>query len=263
MDRSFAANGLRFTCHLARPIKQQADRPCLVLCHGFPSGELGASGAAHSFPDLADRVAEDLNWTALTFAFRGCGGSDGDFSIAGWLEDLEAAIAYLRKTAGVERLWLAGFGSGGAVCIAAGAADPQVSGVAALAAPADYDDWASHPRRLLQHAREIGAIRSSDYPASIDGWAKEFRALRLTDLVAQLAPRPLLVMHGSEDEAVPHFDARALSDAHRSAELRIIGGAGHQLRHDPRAIAVLLGWLERQRHPERESSVATPPNLSQ
>ncbi|MEA3018982.1 MAG: hypothetical protein QOI47_506, partial [Actinomycetota bacterium] len=29
-------------------------------------------------------------------------------------------------------------------------------------------------------------------------------------------------------------------------ELRIIQSAGHRLRHDPRAIAVLLGWLERQ-----------------
>jgi hypothetical protein len=26
----------------------------------------------------------------------------------------------------------------------------------------------------------------------------------------------------------------------------MVGGAGHELRHDPRAIASLLGWLERQ-----------------
>jgi hypothetical protein len=29
----------------------------------------------------------------------------------------------------------------------------------------------------------------------------------------------------------------------------MINGAGHGLRHDPRAIAVLLGWLERQSGP--------------
>ena len=28
----------------------------------------------------------------------------------------------------------------------------------------------------------------------------------------------------------------------------MIAGAGHRLRHDPRAIAVLLGWLDRQRN---------------
>jgi putative redox protein len=66
--------------------------------------------------------------------------------------------------------------------------------------------------------------------------------------VRALAPRPLLVVHGSEDEVVPSFDARILADAHGSAELRFIEGAGHALRHDPRAVAVLLGWLDRQRH---------------
>ena len=50
-----------------------------------------------------------------------------------------------------------------------------------------------------------------------------------------------------EDEAVPPFDARVLADAHGSAELRMINGAGHELLHDPRAVAVLLGWLDRQR----------------
>jgi putative redox protein len=43
------------------------------------------------------------------------------------------------------------------------------------------------------------------------------------------------------------FDARVLADAHGDADLRIIDGGGHQLRHDPRAVAVLLGWLDRQR----------------
>jgi putative redox protein len=66
--------------------------------------------------------------------------------------------------------------------------------------------------------------------------------------VGDLAPRPLLVLHGTEDESVPDFDARVVADAHAAAELRIVQGAGHQLRHDPRAIAVLLGWLDRQRH---------------
>ena len=44
-----------------------------------------------------------------------------------------------------------------------------------------------------------------------------------------------------------HEEARALAAAHGAADLRLIEGAGHHLRHDPRAIAVLLGWLDRQR----------------
>jgi two-component system response regulator DevR len=33
----------------------------------------------------------------------------------------------------------------------------------------------------------------------------------------------------------------------RVSQLFDATGAGHRLRHDPRAIAVLLGWLDRQR----------------
>jgi hypothetical protein len=29
-------------------------------------------------------------------------------------------------------------------------------------------------------------------------------------------------------------------------DFRILAGAGHHLRHDPRAVSILLGWLERQ-----------------
>jgi putative redox protein len=65
-------------------------------------------------------------------------------------------------------------------------------------------------------------------------------------LASKLAPRPLLLIQGSDDDQVPALDARALADWHGTAELRIITGAGHRLRHDPRAIAVLMGWLERQ-----------------
>jgi putative redox protein len=30
--------------------------------------------------------------------------------------------------------------------------------------------------------------------------------------------------------------------------MRVIDGAGHRLRHDPRAMAVLMGWLDRQQN---------------
>jgi uncharacterized protein len=132
--------------------------------------------------------------------------------------------------------------------VCAAAADPRVQGVAALGAPGDFDDWASHPRRLLEHGREVGVITDPAFPPSLDAWSRELKGIRAVACVSSYAPRPLLVIHGSEDEVVPPFDARVLADAHGSAELRFINGAGHSLRHDPRTIAVLLGWLDRQRH---------------
>jgi putative redox protein len=42
-------------------------------------------------------------------------------------------------------------------------------------------------------------------------------------------------------------DARSLAEAAGSfVELRIVANGPHRLRHDPRAIAALLGWLDHQ-----------------
>jgi len=64
--------------------------------------------------------------------------------------------------------------------------------------------------------------------------------------IAKIPPRRLLIGHGSDDIEVPTQDARDLVDAaQQHAELRIIQGAGHQMRADPRMVATLLGWLDR------------------
>lgn len=44
-----------------------------------------------------DRIANDLGWAALTFTFRGCGASEGDFSMQGWMDDLRNAINHLEE----------------------------------------------------------------------------------------------------------------------------------------------------------------------
>jgi len=196
-----------------------------------------------------------MGWVVLTFSFRGCGGSAGNFSLGGWLADVEAAANHLQSSRSLTGLWLAGFGTGGALSVCAGARLPDVRGVAVLGAPADFDDWASHPRRLLQHSRDLGIIRDGGYPPALDSWGRELREIRTIACVGKFAPRSLLVMHGADDDLVPVFDARVLADAHGDAELRIIDGGGHQLRYDPRAVAVLLGWLDRQRHRRQDAGI--------
>jgi putative redox protein len=57
-----------------------------------------------------------------------------------------------------------------------------------------------------------------------------------------------LLVHGSADDVVPVDDARLLAEAaDGSAEVRIVANGAHRLRHDPRAIAALLGWLDHQK----------------
>lgn len=247
MEPLFESEGLKLAGHLARPVTIGANPPPgLVLCHGFPAAPGGAAASADTYPNLANRLAAETGWTVLTFNFRGAGRSEGNFSLAGWLTDLRAAVARLVGE-GVSGVWIAGSSTGGALAICEAAADPRVRGVAALAAPATFDMWAAHPRRFLDHARTIGVVKERSFPADVDEWSAELSDIRPLDVVAEVPPRPLLLMHGTDDDIVPVQDARTLATAAgNQVDVRLIHGAGHRLRHDPRAVAFLLGWMERQ-----------------
>jgi len=252
VNGEFRSGNLKLARYLARPhpAGRHGPLPGVILCHGFPIGPLDARQSAGTFPELIDRMANELGWAAMTFNFRGCGSSEGDFSLQGWVDDLRAAIDNLIHEATPTGIWLVGTNTGGSVVTCVAADDPRVRGAALLSPRADFDDWAEQPRRFLEHARDIGAIRTPSFPPSFDEWARELRRFRPVDAARRLAPRPLLVMHGDDDDSVPTVDARQLAEAHGAAELRLIPGAGHRLRLDPRAIAVLLGWLDRQRQGE-------------
>ncbi|HKH24684.1 MAG TPA: hypothetical protein VKA42_04410, partial [Acidimicrobiales bacterium] len=159
------SDGLSLAAHVARPPGRPSGAPpAVVLCHGYPS----AREAGVTMPELADRIASEMGWVAVTFAFRGCGDSEGQFSLGGWLDDIGAAVNHLQEDVRPLGMWLAGFGTGGALAVCAGAQDPRVKGVAAVGAPGDFDDWAGHPRQLLEHGREVGVISDPSFPSSFD-----------------------------------------------------------------------------------------------
>ncbi len=246
MDYQFASGELTLSGHLAEPAEGLREPPGLVLCHGLPTRGRESPQSGISFPELADRIANELGWMVLTMNFRGCGKAEGDFSLLGWLDDVAAAVAHVHDLCG-DGVWLAGYGSGGSLAVVEAARNPVVQGVAAMATPADFDDWARHPRRLLLHARQVQVIKDQDFPDNFDAWSSELKAVRPMDAARDLAPRSLLVMHGDKDDLTPLEDGLAIADAHGSAEMKVLSGAGHELRHDPRAVAVFLGWLRRQR----------------
>jgi putative redox protein len=255
MDYTFDSGDLRLSGHLAQPEVGATPPPGLVLCHGFPTRGRESPQSGKSFPELADRIAAELGWLVLTMNFRGCGKAEGNFSLGGWLDDVRAALDHVASL-GASGVWVAGFGTGGSLALVEGARNPAVRGVAAMAAPADFDDWARHPRRLLLHARQVQVIRDPDFPDHFDRWAAELRTAQPLAAAEALCPRPLLVLHGDSDDLTPLADGKAIADGHGKAELRVISGAGHELRHDPRAVAVFLGWLRRQRIASETAALA-------
>ena len=219
--------------------------PVLLVCPELPVVEGGTGDVGPGYETLADRLAQESGWRVVSPMPRGIGGSQGDFSAAGWLADLSSVLDQdLAPDGGA---WAAGFGFGGAVALRLAAADPRVRGVACLGTPADLSGWAADPPLFAERCRRAGVI-GAGFPTDPTAWANELAELRPVDAVSALAPRPLLVVQGGDDAVLTSAAARTLVDAATGrCELRMVPGAGHGLRADPRAVATLVGWLERQR----------------
>jgi putative redox protein len=176
------------------------------------------------------------------------GESEGNFSPGGWLDDLEAVVASASNSSAGGGTWVVGAGTSGALAVSLAAKDKRVRGIACLAAPATFSDWARDPGALAALAREVGVISTGAEPPDLSVWSRDLTALSPSSDALLLRGRPVLVLHGTDDDVVPVEDARGIAEAvGETAELRILAGAGHRLNSDPRAIALLLGWLERQR----------------
>lgn len=240
------SEGLRLGAHFARP-SGNARVPGLLVLPGFPRGPGGAASLGNTDQTLCDRIARESGWAGLTFTFRGTGVSEGDFSIEGWLADVRAAVDAFAARPDITGVWIAGFRLGGTLSIMTAADDLRVRGIATFAAPASLHTWVQDPKWFLAYARRTGVLRTDGFPPDPVAWTRAIANLDPVGAAARIAPRPWLLMHGSDDDVVPIEDARRLAAAGGGCvEMRVVEHGAHRLRHDPRAIACLLGWLDRQ-----------------
>jgi fermentation-respiration switch protein FrsA (DUF1100 family) len=220
--------------------------PTVCVCHGIPAGV--ADPSDRGYASLAGYLCSN-GLAVLIFNFRGAGASGGNLDMLGWTRDLKATIDYLCTLSEVDksRLSLLGFSGGAAVSVYVAAKDKRVTSVVACACPAEFDfsSRGDDPRSLIDHYREIGTIRDSDFPPSPREWLDGFRRVKPIDYIARISPCPLLLVHGSRDDTVSVNDARRLyAKAGEPKKLVIIEGAGHRLRRDERAMAIVRDWLK-------------------
>lgn len=223
-----------------------APRAAVVLCHGIP-GSARRDPRDDGYAGLARTVAA-RGYAAAWLDFRGVRDSAGDFSMAGWVRDLEAMLDALQRDreAGALRRVVAGSSAGGAVAIAAAARRDDIAAVATLATPASLRLLADEPQAAIARLRNLGIIRDPVFPKDAQAWWREIEDLSPERLIASISPRPLLIAHGDADDIVAYAHAERLySAAKPPKELARLRGAGHQLRKDERGVACLLDWLDR------------------
>jgi putative redox protein len=250
---TFEVDGLEIVGQLYLPDESAALHPAVCICHGIPNDTPAANTKIRDrgYAGLAEEICRQ-GFTVLIFNFRGTGGSQGNFDILGWTDDLRAALDYLWALPGVcgSGLSLLGFSGGAAVAVCVAGLGERVSAVAACACPAEFDSLVverGQSSAIIDHFRSIGVIRDKDFPASPEDWLDGFRRVSPINYVSRISPRPLLLVHGDQDETVTLDHAHRLyAQAKEPKQLVIIDGVGHQLRRDERAVAIVTRWLKSQ-----------------
>jgi len=220
-------------------------RGLVLLLHGIPSA---------SPPDPHDRGYEGVARLLATEGFaaawmdmRAARSSPGAFSIKGWVRDATAALfaaSALERVPGP--VAIVGSSAGGAVAAEVARRGAPVVALALLAAPATWLSFAGDPREGLRKiTQEAGMAVAPEVMADPTEWAAEFDDVCTEHSVGRLTC-PVLVVHSNDDDVVPVDHARRIAQSARLPELRIIDGAGHQLRRSPEALDLVIDFLRRK-----------------
>jgi dipeptidyl aminopeptidase/acylaminoacyl peptidase len=219
----------------------------------------GHGGNKHTSLPLAQMLYPRYN--VMLLDHRGHGESDGGRTTIGYEErlDVHAAVDQLLER-GLGPVGIFGTSMGGVTAIMAAAEDPRIVAVAA-----------DSPYARLRWA--VGQVaRQRGYPAFVTSALAYLGCLttslhlryRMADfdpveVVDRIAPRPIFIMHGVEDELVPVASAHALyARAGEPKELWLIDGLMHcralEEAYEPFK-ARMVGFFDRWLAPDVISAV--------
>jgi pimeloyl-ACP methyl ester carboxylesterase len=141
------------------------------------------------------------------------------------------------------RLAVVGHSLGGWAAILAAAADERLRAVAVCGAAVDLGGIDLTPERLDHEMTRFLAVTPIQFERQRADVAGRPGPL---DVVAKIAPRPLLIVHGSDDAWVPVEHARRLrSRAAGGCRYVEMGGANHSFAwHRAELRSLVVGWLD-------------------
>ena len=164
----------------------------------------------------------------LLFSYRGHGRSEGNrfgFTYGAYeSKDIDAAVAFLSETRGIEKIGVIGHSAGAVSGIISAARNPHISALVAAAPYLSVEDiWytnrpAFFPKPLLELTFRFAEFR------------KRFSRdeVRPQDIIDRISPRPLLLIHGIDDQRITQNQAMDLFDAANEPKcMWLVEGADH------------------------------------
>lgn len=281
---SFMSDGLKLAAVLQRPEGTQRV-PAFVLLHGFGSNKSGA------WLKIAADLMAGWGYATLRIDFRGCGESEGPRARVICLEQVEDtknAVTFLQSRADIDasRIGVFGHSFGAAVAVYAGGVDKRIAAVVSSGGWGDgvkkfrkqhespeawkrFTDMMERGKRVRAetgqsimvprfdivpippHLRgNLAAGSHLEFPFEVVESMVNFRAI---DVVANIAPRPLLLLHPANDSVTPTEQSVDLFNAAKQpVDLHLFAEVDHFLLSEgnPLVINLTRNWLEKYFPPQ-------------
>src|SRR5271157_4776051 len=170
----------------------------IVLSHGYGDNQ------AQMLPYA--EFLHQAGYSVFTYDMRNRGRSGGEAVTLGALEslDLISAVDYLTTRADVDggRIGALGLSLGGSTTLLAAASDPRIK---AVVDDSGFSDAPAVIESSFEHFIGLPAFPFAPITVAIVGWRTgiDVNRIRPVDVVARIAPRPLLIIHCMGDRVVP------------------------------------------------------------
>ena len=226
--------------------------PGVCKFHGLPGGPDQIGGPA--------TILAEAGFAVLTFDFRGFRKSDGMFTLSGQIKDAKNAITHLLESDLTLDSWsgiyAASWGAAVAVCALA---EDNRSEALCLRAPVYDTLWFSEspmirPSMEFIAENDPSQIRGIEDPKIQDEFLhrmiEDAKVHNPMNEVSKISPRPMLIVHGTDDVGIPLAGVKRLYElAREPKDLVVVEGADHNLS-DPRAyeitVKTILEWFIKQ-----------------
>ena len=225
-----------------RAAGRETPRPAVVVVHGFKGFKDWGL-----WPGLAERLAR-AGFSAVTFNLSGSGVDDtGEFvfperfghnTFSAELQDLRRVIEVLAAgglgVAPPTGMGLLGHSRGGGIAVLHTAADPRIRALVTWAAISTVERWPPDERAAWRE-RGVNVVKNArtgqmlpQYTDVLDDVERNADALDIEAAAGRIAV-PWLIVHGSQDEAVPLLEGERLAAAAPRGRSRFmpVEGAGH------------------------------------
>lgn len=206
-------------------------RPTAILIHGLPGIEKHLDVAY----DLRNR-----GWNCLYFHFRGCWGSQGNYSLDGLADDTRAAVEWVLTQPSVdsERIALLGASTGSHPALLCGAADRRIRAIVGISPVIEPAAFQFQADLAGEFAGMLNGVTGQELVAQWEDLPG------LSDAIARFAPRPVLLVAAGDDPIFPPSAYAATIAAFRNIQLVTKEESDHSFSaHRPWLVRTVDDWL--------------------